>query len=393
MKYISKIIIDNFQSHEHTELEFEPGLNIIIGQSDKGKSAILRALKWVLYNEPRGTDFIRYGTNECTVTIITGDNYTVIRKRKTNKNIYIVIRPDGEKLEFENFGNDVPIEVIEATGIKKVKLDTDTEAKLNLNEQLDPPFLLSETGTMRAKAIGRIVNTNIIDAAERDILKDISNNNLVAKGLDKQLEDIDEELKQYVDIEKQEKAIQMIESLYEKLSAVSLKVEKLKDYQNRVDTIAKEIDSNNQLLKKVSILPHLVDLYNDVKEKTGYSQLLLNYKNKLANVSLGILKDNEIVEKVKNIEIIENNFYNITKKVSSLDKLSELNEKHNDIKNKITKGKEYTAVVINELRNKISEYSNNLKLLGKCPTCYNMINEQTLKQIINELEGEINGNN
>ena len=54
MTNIKKIIIDNFQSHEHTEIEFGPGLNVIVGPSDYGKSAVVRALRWVLYNEPRG---------------------------------------------------------------------------------------------------------------------------------------------------------------------------------------------------------------------------------------------------------------------------------------------------------------------------------------------------
>ncbi|MCK9524299.1 MAG: AAA family ATPase, partial [Limnochordia bacterium] len=38
---IEKLTLKNFQSHKHSELEFAPGLNAIIGQSDSGKSALL----------------------------------------------------------------------------------------------------------------------------------------------------------------------------------------------------------------------------------------------------------------------------------------------------------------------------------------------------------------
>lgn len=61
MKRFERLLIENFQSHEQTEVFFTEGLNVFVGPSDSGKSAILRALRWVLYNEPKGTDFIRAG--------------------------------------------------------------------------------------------------------------------------------------------------------------------------------------------------------------------------------------------------------------------------------------------------------------------------------------------
>ena len=53
---IRKLNIQNIQSHKNTELEFSPGINAIVGSSNNGKSAILRALYWVRYNRPLGID-------------------------------------------------------------------------------------------------------------------------------------------------------------------------------------------------------------------------------------------------------------------------------------------------------------------------------------------------
>jgi DNA repair protein SbcC/Rad50 len=47
MTYINKVRIENFQSHEDTLMEFHKGLNVITGPSDHGKSAVMRAIKWV----------------------------------------------------------------------------------------------------------------------------------------------------------------------------------------------------------------------------------------------------------------------------------------------------------------------------------------------------------
>jgi len=61
---VEKITIKNFQSHEETELQFSSGVNVIVGSSDSGKSAILRALKWVVQNKPSGTAFFTEGSDE-----------------------------------------------------------------------------------------------------------------------------------------------------------------------------------------------------------------------------------------------------------------------------------------------------------------------------------------
>ena len=45
---IKKIIMKNFESHENSEIEFSGGLNLIIGQSNQGKSSIVRALALVV---------------------------------------------------------------------------------------------------------------------------------------------------------------------------------------------------------------------------------------------------------------------------------------------------------------------------------------------------------
>ncbi|WP_035425703.1 AAA family ATPase, partial [Halalkalibacterium ligniniphilum] len=63
MNTINTVRLENFQSHLDTSIDFSTGLNVIVGQSDSGKTSILRAIRWVLYNQPRGTDFMRVGAD------------------------------------------------------------------------------------------------------------------------------------------------------------------------------------------------------------------------------------------------------------------------------------------------------------------------------------------
>ena len=172
MKKLRRLTVENFQCHEFTEIDFSPGFNVIIGESDQGKSALLRALKWLLYNEPRGADFIRIGATETRVTVLLTDGCQITRERTPSRNRYYLLLPGQEENIFAGFGSRVPREIQDALGMGKVKLDEDLERALNLGEQLEPPFLLAETGSVKAKAIGRLYGVHIVDAALRETLRD-----------------------------------------------------------------------------------------------------------------------------------------------------------------------------------------------------------------------------
>ncbi len=58
MPYIKKVRIQGFQSHLDSTFTLSPGLNVITGPSDAGKTAIIRALRWLAFNEPQGEAFI-----------------------------------------------------------------------------------------------------------------------------------------------------------------------------------------------------------------------------------------------------------------------------------------------------------------------------------------------
>ena len=85
---IDKLVIKNFQSHKHSVLVFSPRVNAITGTSDVGKTAIIRALKFILQNKPAGDDFISDWANEVSVELLI--NGTSIERVKVKSNSYII---------------------------------------------------------------------------------------------------------------------------------------------------------------------------------------------------------------------------------------------------------------------------------------------------------------
>ena len=68
---ITKIEIKNFQSHKHTVIDFSNGVNVIIGSSDCGKSAIIKAMRWCITNSPAGNSFRSNFASEKEPTSVT----------------------------------------------------------------------------------------------------------------------------------------------------------------------------------------------------------------------------------------------------------------------------------------------------------------------------------
>ena len=86
MSAIKSLELKNFQSHKNLKIDFSPNVTSIIGPSDVGKSAIIRALRWIVFNRPAGDAFIQHGTKQAEV-IIQVEKDTIIRT-KGKENLY-----------------------------------------------------------------------------------------------------------------------------------------------------------------------------------------------------------------------------------------------------------------------------------------------------------------
>ena len=99
---IKSLQIQNFQSHKNTLMELNPGVTAIVGPSDCGKSAVFRALNWLINNRPGGNEFHSWAGGDPSVSINLETDY-IARSRRANENIYTL-----NDAEFKAFGTTVP---------------------------------------------------------------------------------------------------------------------------------------------------------------------------------------------------------------------------------------------------------------------------------------------
>ncbi len=267
MERIKSLKVENFQSHADTEVEFAEGVNVITGPSDEGKSALIRALRWVLYNEPLGDEFIQVGKKECKVTLEFENGYQIIRQRTPSKNRYIIVDPEGERRVLERIGRGVPEEIEEIHQMPKIELDTDYETTLNLDYQLDGPFLLNESGSNRAKALGRLLDVHLVDAATRNTNTDIGRLKQQEKELTGEVDRIEEELEEFSDLPQLKAKIDQQEELLTRIKTKKEKLENLKFLQDKRDKLQKEIKRAKRIIEQIGKLEKIKDLLAQAGDK------------------------------------------------------------------------------------------------------------------------------
>ncbi len=229
---IKSITLHNFQSHSHTVLELSPGLNIIKGSSHHGKSAVIRGLRWVFRNRPRGDGFRSYFSKETYVSIEFNDGNIVTRYRSDKENYYRI--NNDEKKTYKALGSDVPPE------IKKVL----NVSALNLRSQDDKFFMLQDTPGNRAKQLNKIVGLEVIDAVLRHVKSAITENNTRIKISEEDIKNKKEKLLQYADVKKCRMSV-------DKIDKISIELAKKKERHRTVYGIFESLE--NKIVEKEEI--------------------------------------------------------------------------------------------------------------------------------------------
>lgn len=217
---IKSIQLSNFQSHKDTKLDFDPGVNILCGASDSGKTAILRALKWVTTNRPSGDAFRSNWGGDTEVVIESNDKKLISRRKGKGINEYRLHYSDDDKhnqtTEFAAMGTDVPESVTEVLNINP----------LSVQNQMDAPFLLSASPGEVARALNEVADLEKIDTTLFNANRMIRENkaSLLAKG--QEAVQLQSELIQYANVDGQLKQVERVKELDRRAGLMEQMVEK-----------------------------------------------------------------------------------------------------------------------------------------------------------------------
>lgn len=405
MKNKLKLSLINFQSITNGELEFETGLNFIIGQSNSGKSATFRALKACLSNPIGSQRFIKKDTNIAEVILEYNDNVIDWKRTKTESSYNI----NGE--EYVKTGRSDAFKIIANTGFVKDHNDV----IMNIEEELQLPFPYGISKIDLFKLFENIFCVSdsaiILKSAknhENEVKSDIELlENEISKvknklselkkfqkeiSLNKLKSTKDKVVKQQNNLNKLNEGIEIIRTAVE-LNKLKLpkpqdfnnKLEQYEDFYNTKNLINKllELHGISQTIKEVKV-PQSVDL-REYKELITIQKDLVILNNllkikpdesfKLKQIDLNKYTDLKKMVKELNIlrQLVSLKFptYNIQSRLEEYENLVQYRDELRKImaagKNAVDKKK--------SISKKLSEIQEQLKTYKVCPLCHKPLNE------------------
>ena len=271
---IKSLKIQNFQSHAKTELEFSPGVNVIVGTSDSGKTAIIRALRWVRWNRPSG-DAFRSKWGGSTSVLVECEEAKVSRiKDKSDK---FLLRPKGrDEMEFKAFGTNVPEEIVALLNLDEI----------NLQSQHDAPFLISDSPGVVAAHFNRVAGLDKIDEATsringwmRELAADI-------KYKEAEEERLREQYTQFEYLDKFEAEVEVVEGMERLLT-------QQKNASRELSRILLFLQRISLEMPRLQALMDIESKVNELNEKRRQEQSLILLLNNIDTIEEQIAADKD----------------------------------------------------------------------------------------------------
>ena len=441
--YIERLVLENFMSHKNSEFEFTNGLNILGGASRSGKSTVIRAIDLLLQNKAKNPrKWIHRGEDYLKVTAYLSNGYIISRiveEKKTGKNGYEIYNPHTGINSYENT-KSLPL-VQELMGFKNVVIDSANSININLLKQGSSWFFIGEdtTSTQRAKLIGVVYGTHFIDAVIKDYEALNKNLSKEIKVVNKDCENLSNDLTKYKYLPKMKKDIDNLEFLYSELQelidkrdlvsnlindrseilkkgreisslvktlSVNEKESKqlfneIKESLNKRDNIKGliiELNKNTLLEKELNSLSSKLQDVNEAYRLINELKELENKKNEQKRVYEEVSKlykeSNKLESSIELAQYVSNSINDISNAKALMDEIRALTDKKNRLETLLVDRNEVLKEGL-QYKDKIKKVDNNNQILiqkykvllekaGKCPVCHGTIDKAVINRIVND---------
>lgn len=425
MRKIRKVVIKNFQSHKDTEINLGDYV-IIHGATNSGKSAIIRAIKWCLYNEspPEGAELTRFGEKDTEVSLYFNDGRVITRKRAGKLNEYILYDEGGVATNYTGFGRGPLKEVLDFHGMYQANLFGEPQS-INIVDQQEPPFFLSEGPTARGHLISRLAETLTYEAALIMLKKDAGD---LKRGIDEKRASIDNlsgeiEKLSYVDeldkfiqeaaknseiIERNDKFVHSAPShqtcihsdavAYRRNFNTAAIMDDVTDAQETIQRIETGANSARALERSKELLNSVINQWrtyhntysklHDVEDAASTVSEIDKNTSKLNQIGAATLRYKELVDSYISLQknaLLEREILGTETDLASLESNLSLLTQINAAGQKIRQlSMEYAKLHNNNeniwemIRKKTEEYKSLLFESGTCPTCFGKVNSENL---------------
>ena len=371
-RYIKQVKLNNFQDHKETTVDFTDGVNLIVGSSDAGKSAILRAINFVFQNDLRGNSFIRVGTTECSVTLVFSDGVEITRLKSTDANNYILTDEKGETHVFSKVASTVPEQIQKYLG--NPPLD-DKKRPIAYADQMANLFLVDLNSSDLPRTLSELTGIQHIQTAAETLGKNARSYDRSIKERNEKIKKLNDDLVNYEYVDKDYDSISKIEKDLSQLSEKLGDINKARDFIKKNNDISIEAKRINKLSQKYTALA------NHKSKIENLSNLISQINLARAYVSFHIKKSNDYknhkirIDKVKSLisEDFKNKLNSIEQNKQKLESAEKYHNQHVnllDSSEKTNNDLDAESKNLTDLQNQLEDLISNLKKSGEwCDAC------------------------
>ncbi len=146
---IKSLSLENFMSHRATRIDLAPGVTVITGPNNVGKSAVVEAVRSLVHN-PSQKFSIRHGARQAVVRLEL-DSGEIIEWVRTDKTAYYrLFRPqESDPEEYRKIGLTVPKDIQTLLRLGRVETEGG-DIDIHIGNQREPIFLLNSPGSQAA---------------------------------------------------------------------------------------------------------------------------------------------------------------------------------------------------------------------------------------------------
>jgi exonuclease SbcC len=376
---IKSVELKNIKSYRHETIEFHEGINGICGQNGHGKSTILEAIGYALFDYPpykKIDDFRRHGEKSgyVAVTVEGKDEIEYTIYRKLGGNDYYIRTP-----------------VNEIKGKKDVTYWIASNLLYNVMSPEDMPSIFENAvgvpqGTFttafllnpepRKKIFDNILRVEEYKAAYTNLREVITAIEKTIDSMDRELIPLCTRTENYSELKKEKETIQIeidglkaeIKEINTKLSSLNRKKEELTGKKAQLDALSSRITSERVRLEEVT---KQLERANSDLQSTESSQKIVNellsaeelYKKE--NLALRELNGDRVKrDKLKeNIAKLDSDIRNLSDKLERVSKLSAENKEFEERKKQLASVIEKQKALEDEIQN-FSSFIDSLTHLG-----------------------------
>lgn len=268
---IRRLSLENYKSYKNATINFDEGINCILGKNGAGKSSIIEAIGTTLFNyDIRKSQFqVRYGEKTAKLELeYEGKDGTIyIITKKIGNNSSVKIKNLNTNEIIENSSN-VYTYVKETLGIKQERSLPEIYKEIIAVPQGEFVSVFLETEAERKKKIDNLFNLDIyndiwkklgeIESLNRENISSVEKDK---KYLDGQVVDIEEVRENVNNANKSISSTnEKIENINNDIKDISNKISEQNDIKNRLD---EKQSKYNELEKSINILDAEISTLNE----------------------------------------------------------------------------------------------------------------------------------